>query len=312
MIAALIIATGKTSRKDSFEPLKEVGTIPVIERIVWVFQRAGIERIAMVYDGEAIKPEDIAAHMNVDYLCGRKDADMLDNVKLGLSYLQDKCASALITHVNVPLFTVDTVRALMAADGALCVPSHNGRAGHPLHLSSSHFQAILSYSGDEGLAGAVKAAGLRRVFVDVPDEGVLFDVQDVPDVQKDEQYWHLLNEHSLRTPYPDARIRLVMEEPFYGPGSQKLVKLTKETGSLREACRNMGLSYGKGRMMVANMERRLGYPVIVCKQGNRKGARNGGYSIVTEKGEELMKQYESFIGDVKRYMYKIFPKYFNT
>ena len=62
----------------------------------------------------------------------RSDAEMPDNVKTGLAYLCNKCLAAMITHANTPLFSVETVQALAATEGAVCVPSHNGGAGYPL------------------------------------------------------------------------------------------------------------------------------------------------------------------------------------
>ena len=300
MIAALIIAAGRTPRKDCFEPLREVGTITVIERLVQVFQRAGVKRIAVVYDGDVDKAENLASRKNMIYLQGLHDAEMLDNVKIGLEYLRDKCSAALIAHVGVPLFLVETVHTLMETDGQACIPLHNGRAGHPLRLGSKHFQAILSYSGEGGLVEAVKAAGLRRNFVEVSDEGILVNAKDT------EEYAYLLSGHSLMEPYPDARIRIVSEKPFYGPGAHQLLQLICETGSVSEACRNMGLSYGKGRAIIFDMEQQLGYRVLESRQGGK----TGGYSIVTEKAQKLMKNYSGFSEEAKKSINRLFMKYF--
>ena len=302
MIAALIIATGKTPSKDSFEPLKKVGTIPVIERLVRVFQRAGIERIVVVYDDSSIKTEYLASHMNMEYLPGLPEAEMLDNVKVGLRYLQDKCAATLITHVAAALFQIDTVRVLMETDGQVCIPLTGGRAGHPLRLSSAHFKDILSYSGEGGLSEAVKVCGLRRIFVEVTDEGILVDLRD------GEEYVHLLSVDSLRETHMDAKFRLAREKPFYGPGAHKLLHLIAETGSLLAACRNMGISYTRGRSIIFNMETQLEYPVITSRHG---GKRNEGFSVLTEKGEELMKKYSDFCSKAKQNLNELFQETFN-
>jgi molybdenum cofactor cytidylyltransferase len=302
MIAALIIATGKTARRDKFEPLKEIGTISAIERIVKVFRRAGIQRIVVVSDGED-KTERLAPHMSVVYLPGQKEAEMLDNVKTGLTYLQDKCTAVMITHVAVPLFSVETVRALMEVEGgSVYIPLYRGRPGHPMLLRSEYFQAILSYLGDQGLAGAVKAAGLQRRFVEVADEGVLVNIND------EENYEHLVTKHSLRKSHPELRVRIVREKPFYGPGAQQLLQLTIETGSLLKACRHMGISYSKGRKIISLMEEQLGYPVIDSQQGGK----DGGSSVVTEECKNLMETYAEFYAEAKQCTYELFDKYFSS
>jgi len=302
MVAALIIAAGKTARENSFQPLAEVGTIPAIQRIVMVFQRAGIERIVVICDDHDSKIEAPTAHMNLVYLPGCKDAEMFDNVKVGLAYLSDKCAAAMITHVGVPLFSVETVHALISAEGAVRTPSHHGKAGHPMLLSSENFSAILSYSGDGGLAGAVKTLGLQRKFIEVTDEGVLTNLHD------GESYEHLLPGHSLMKLHPDIRIRVAREKPFYGPGSHLLLRLTDETGSLREACRHMGISYTKGRALILRIEQQLGYPVIESRQGGKAG----GNSVVTEQGKELIQNYTKFLEEVKDCINELFSRYFTS
>lgn len=300
MIAALIIATGRTERKDKFEPLKEVGTITAIQRIVMVFKRAGIERIVVVCDGD--KTEKLAARMNVVYLYNNKDAEMLDNVKIGLTYLQDKCTATLITHVDVPLFSVETVETLMAAEGAVCIPSYCGRAGHPILMRTEHFQMVLSYSGDGGLIEAIKQSGLQRHFIKVKDEGI------ITGLQSGEDYEHLLIEHNLTQLQLDVRIRLVKEKPCFGPGAHQLLQLIEETNSLRQACLHMGISYSKGRSIITLMEQQFGYSVIESRQGGKAG----GYSVVTKEGKELMRIYTEFCVEAKQYLQTLFEKHFSS
>jgi len=105
---------------------------------------------------------------------------------------------------------------------------------------------------------------------------------------------------------PIIKIRIAKEEPFYGPGPHLLLKLTKETGNLREACRHMGISYSKGRIIISRMEQQLGYPVIESRQGGK----TGGNSIVTTKGEELIQRYAEFSQEAKECIDALFFKYF--
>ena len=300
MIAALIIAAGKTAQKAQFEPQKEIGTIPALLRIVKIFQRADVERVVVVGSENGDGLEKLAPRMNVVFLHHADGADMLEYVKAGLAYLKDKCTAALISHVGVPLFTVDTVRALVAADEPVCIPSHRGSAGHPLLLRSAFFDCVLSYNGSGGLSGAVKASGLERAYVEVDDEGVLANTR------REKDYARLLSKHSLAQIYPEIRIRLAKEKAFYGPGAHQLLKLTDETSSLSEACRQMGISYSKGRKIIFIMEQQLGQPVIV----GRSGGKYGGFSVVTEDGKKLMRCYVAFHEEAKLCVDRLFSKHF--
>ena len=141
---------------------------------------------------------------------------------------------------------------------------------------------------------------MPRLLVEVEDEGILANVVD------EQGYAHLLTGHSLQDSHLNVRFRIVREKPFYGPGAHQLLQLTDETGSLREACRRMGLSYGKGRAIIALMEQQLGYPVIESQQGGAAG----GHSAVSEKGRDLMRNYAAFCAEAKQYLDGLFQRHF--
>ena len=300
MIAALIIAAGKTTHRDRFEPEKEAGTISNLQRIVKVFQRADIDRVVVVCEEDEDHTTKLAARMNVVFLYSRGGADMFENVKTGLAYLRNKCEAAVITHVAVPLFSVQTVRGLISTEAPVCIPSHHGVTGHPMLLRSEYFDQISTYSGENGLDGAVKASGLQTRIVAVEDEGILVNVH------YEDDYARLVAGHSLMALHPDASISLVREKTFYDPHTHQLLRLTEETASLRESCRQMGISYSKGRGMISLIEEQLGLSVIESRQGGK----SGGYSLVTEEGKELMRKYTEFCAEAKQNIYKLFEAYF--
>ena len=302
MIAALIIAAGRTTHRESFEPQKEIGTIPAIQRIVKTFQQADIERIVIVCNEDDGVTEKHAARMNAVFLHNRRDAEMLDNVKKGLLYLEGKCTAALITHVDIPLFSVETVRALSLSEMPISIPSYQGTAGHPILIQSAFFDAIRSYAGAGGLAGAVESSGLERGFVDVDDAGIRTNVR------YDDDYDTLLSAHNLATLHPDVRIRLAKEKPFYGAGPHQILVLIDETSSLSEACRQMGISYNKGRSILALIEQQLGF---AATEG-RSGGKDGGSSVLTKEGRALMQSYVHFSNEVQQCISDIFEKHFHT
>lgn len=301
MTAALIIAAGRTARGGTFEPEKAVGTISAVQRAALIFQRAGIERIAVVCGDGCGKTEKLAARMNLIFLHCAGDGEMLDCVKTGLAYLTGKCTSVFITPVDVPLFTAATVHRLLEAEGGVRVPVFQGRGGHPMLLRAEHFPAVMAYQGGGGLAGAVRAAGLTRREVAVEDEGVLTNVQ------RDASYVRLVAQHDLSELRPVFTFRLAREQVFYGPGAHQLLQLTDETGSLLDACRHMGISYSKGRKMIAALENNLGCPVLVTQQGGK----NGGRSLLTGEARRLMARYDIFCAEAREQLGGLFKKHFD-
>ena len=234
MTAALIIAAGKAREQRQFDPGKKVGDTNAIKRCILTFQQAGVERV-VVCGADEDRVEKLAPHMNVSFLRSSKDGEMLDSIKVGLRFLQGKCGAVLIVHTDIPLFSVETVRQLLNANGDLCIPVYQGRPGHPIRMAAGLIPQILSYQGDHGLAGAIRAAGVPRTLLEVEDEGVLAHVQDRDACQQVLSHW----QETLR---PAFRFQLLGKTLFYGPGAHHLLQLTHELGSLLDACRCMGIS----------------------------------------------------------------------
>lgn len=101
-------------------------------------------------------------------------------------------------------------------------------------------------------------------------------------------------------------VKMAAEEIFFGPGTCQLMEKIEETGSIREACILMKLSYSKGCKMIKRMERELGYPVVDRKTG---GAGGGGSSL-TEKGKHLLHSYKMMVNEIKQSADEIYRKYF--
>lgn len=299
MTAALIIAGGKNGTGRQLDPAAEVGSLSAIKRCILTFQQAGVERVVVCGDEEE-RVEKLAPHMNVTFLRCPGGGEMLNSVKTGLSFLQDKCRAVLIANTNVPLFSAGTVCTLLQAEGPVCVPVCRGRGGHPIRLAAELIPQILSYCGEGGLAGAIRASGAERVALEVEDEGTLANTRDGAACES------LLSsrEEELR---PAFRFQLVRDQAFYGPGAHQLLQLIEETGSLLEACRCMGISYSKGRKMISNLERNMGCPILE----STRGGREGGASTVTDAGKELIRSYTAFCKEAREYLTQLFPKYFS-
>ncbi|MCL2079909.1 MAG: hypothetical protein FWH17_08745 [Oscillospiraceae bacterium] len=103
------------------------------------------------------------------------------------------------------------------------------------------------------------------------------------------------------------KLRIVKDEAFYGPGAHELLELTGTTGSLREACRQMGISYGKGRYMVSRIEKQLGRAIV----RRRQGGKSGGSSVLTGDARKLMRTFEAFQAEASESLQGIFDKHFN-
>lgn len=79
-------------------------------------------------------------------------------------------------------------------------------------------------------------------------------------------------------------------QKFFGEGPCRLLHGVQETGSLRGAAMQMGMSYTKALKLLKNAENALG-----CQLTTRAtGGRDGGGSSLTPDGEEWLKRYEAY------------------
>lgn len=106
--------------------------------------------------------------------------------------------------------------------------------------------------------------------------------------------------------YPAVKLQIYGEDLVFGPGLAALLTHIEESGSMKEACAKMDMSYSKGWKIVNRAERELGYELLT----RRHGGRQGGNCAVTEEGRAFLERYRRMEADVKRYAKEIFGAYF--
>ena len=125
---AVIVAAGLSSRMGDFKPMLNVGAISISQRIIATLKQSDVSKIVFV---TGYRADDLEHHLtrngvlflrNPNY----RTTDMFESACIGLQYLEDKCDRVLFTPVDIPLFTSDTVKALLASGAELAVPVCNG------------------------------------------------------------------------------------------------------------------------------------------------------------------------------------------
>ena len=87
---------------------------------------------------------------------------------------------------------------------------------------------------------------------------------------------------------PALRVMLCDDagERIFGEGPCRLLHLIEETGSLRSAAAQMGLSYSKALRLVQHAEKELGF-ALTCKT---IGGRGGGGSTLTAEARQFFRK----------------------
>jgi molybdate transport repressor ModE-like protein len=283
-------------------PMLQVGTIPVIKRIVISFQQAGIFPIVIITGANEDEVRYQLSNYGVIFLSNEQpdDLEFLDTIKIGLKYLQGKCDRVVFAPVNVPMFTPDTLIKLKDTEGDIITPSYRRRGGHPVLLSKEIIPDILAYDGGGGLRGAIQSLEEKRHWVPVEDEGILTSVHNAKQLQE------RLAEHNNAILHPVIHMSIERESAFFNGRLKLLLYLISDTCNVRKACGLMALSYGKAWDMINRLETELGYPVVE----RRQGGKHGGNTSLTKRGTMFLVTYQRFEEDVLYFTQSSFHKAF--
>jgi len=183
---AVIPAAGKSSRMGKFKPLLMIGNHSAAERLILTLQAAGIKDIALITGNNAESLENSLKHCNVVFLRNElfEHNEMFDSIKIGLGYMKDKCDKILLTPVDVPIFSVETVKKLLKSVTRVSIPTCNQKTGHPIVISSELVDGILNYSGSGGLKGALKELSPEIGYIETGDAGILLDMDTPSDYRE--------------------------------------------------------------------------------------------------------------------------------
>ncbi len=91
---------------------------------------------------------------------------------------------------------------------------------------------------------------------------------------------------------------------IFGEGKWKLLKAIKETGSLRAAVENQGLSYRQTWSKLKNIEEKLGFPIIE----KTRGGAQGGQTKLTTQGEKIVDFFDKVYNEFEPSVKKIFQQ----
>ena len=107
---------------------------------------------------------------------------------------------------------------------------------------------------------------------------------------------------------PVITVRAARNKVFWGPGVMMILEALEATGSMKDACKQTGISYSKAWKILNRAEEQLGVPVIVRQQGGC----SGGGSVITEIGRELMERYRQAQKRIDTYSRQVFREIFDA
>jgi molybdenum cofactor cytidylyltransferase len=185
-IAAVVLSAGLSERMGRFKPLLPMGNFrTIIERVVNMFQGAGVTEIFVVAGHRAAEVRQAVAPLKVRCVENREYIDgMFTSVLAGVRALPAGCDAFFIHPVDIPLVRFQTVKRLAATlednHAGIIYPTFDGRRGHPTLIHTRLVPEILEWPGTGGLRGLLQRREAESYELPVADEAVLLDL-DTPD-----------------------------------------------------------------------------------------------------------------------------------
>jgi CTP:molybdopterin cytidylyltransferase MocA len=179
--AALVPAAGESSRMTEQKPLIQIGGQTLIERVVSLFQAAGVADVIVVvgHRGDEIIPvlegTSCTTVTNPDYREG-----MFSSIRAGVRELRGRCDAFFVLPVDIPLVRPLTISHLMERFGdrsaLITHPVGTSGRGHPPLIDSRLIEDLLAFTGTGGLRAFLDGHANRSVEVPVADAWVRRDL----------------------------------------------------------------------------------------------------------------------------------------
>ncbi len=283
-VTAIILAAGEPRQMNHFQPLLKLSGKSVIRRQIDAFHAAGVTDILVVTGYHAgmlerhLAGEAVRFVKNEDYAA----TDMMGSVQCGIRALSADCDRALITPGDVPYLNAETIEKLLRSQKAVAIPSFRGSAGHPAMVRRSCFPALLDFSGERGLRGALSQWKRETEFVPTDENGMLVDINTEQDYEREQR-----EQTPPVSPSLSAALTIQVRETCIDERSIRLLECIELEQSLQRGAARAELSYSNAWLTLNRMEEALG-----CRLVERKlGGATGGGSSLTDEGRAWTDRY---------------------
>jgi molybdenum cofactor cytidylyltransferase len=189
MIAAIVLAAGRSERMGQPKMILPWGMETVIGHVVRVLVDAGVDDVVVVTGGArreveaALTDLPVRTAFNPDYASG----EMLQSLKVGLAMLNTDQTAALVTLGDQPQIQVKVVDQLLHTyrqyGYPLIVPSFEMRRGHPWLLDKVLWPDVMTLETAATLRDFLNAHGKQIHYLNVPEASVLADLDTPQDYQ---------------------------------------------------------------------------------------------------------------------------------
>ena len=189
MIAAIILAAGKSTRFGTCKQLLKWNDKTLIEHVIKNVKQSKVDGVIVVlgFMAEVIskKVTNCMIVINSNY-----DEGMSGSLKAGLRTLEPNIEASIFVLGDQPLITAQIINSLIlkyqSNRAKIVIPVHHGKRGNPVLIDRILFQEIEKLDGD---MGAREIIANNEQFIDE----VIIDTPDIfRDIDTEEDYFNMM------------------------------------------------------------------------------------------------------------------------
>lgn len=196
MVAAIILAAGRSTRMGQSKPLLAYGGPDgqtFVARLIDVLKTPVIQRVIVVGRPEDARLQDEVARCGATFVENpRAEEGQLSSLLTALNHLRERLAAELhaivVVPADAPLISADTVDRLMRAaersPAQILRATHAGQHGHPVLFRQSVFDELAAADPAVGARAVVRADPSRVEEVEMADAGVTIDFDTPEDYRR--------------------------------------------------------------------------------------------------------------------------------
>jgi molybdenum cofactor cytidylyltransferase len=186
MISAVVLAAGQSKRMGQPKTLLPWGKSTIIEHVLSILLKAGVEDIHIVVGGLrkqltlALRDYPLEIIYNKDY----RNGEMLTSIQLGIQSLQNESGATLIVLGDQPQIDANIVLAILrrykSLNSQIIVPSYMMKRGHPLLIARPLWNSLLKMTPPMTLRDFLNMNNKQIDYLVVDNQSVVQDL-DTPD-----------------------------------------------------------------------------------------------------------------------------------
>jgi CTP:molybdopterin cytidylyltransferase MocA len=194
--AGLINVAGQSLRMLAFKPLLPINGIPMIAHTAGVFSEAGITSLYVVVGkrGEEVISALEGFHAHFLWNNAFEETEMFASLQIGLNAIHRAGGfdAVFLLPGDMPAVATEVLHQLMremeSGGWDVVFPSTGKRRLHPPLIHARLFDALIAYSGEDGLRGAFRTLEARIGYVVTHEAGCRLDVDTPEDYERVQQY----------------------------------------------------------------------------------------------------------------------------